>query len=68
MVSFRDSKANTRPKELVIYIDLPKLVSKNHLFRPLFATAHYKALLTINPLGPKSDQCQISPCDDINAL
>ena len=31
MVSFRDSNANTRPKELVIYIDLPKLVSKNQL-------------------------------------
>ena len=64
MVSFRDSNANTRPKELVIYIDLPKLVSKNHLFRPLFATANYhKALLTINPLGLKSDQHQISPCN-----
>ena len=68
MVSFRDANANTRPKELVIFIDLPKLVSKNHLFRPLFTTAHhYKALLTINPLGPKSDQHQISPCN-INAL
>lgn len=53
MVSFRDSNANTRPKELVIYINLPKLVSRNHLFRPLFASVHYHKALHIIKRHPK---------------